>query len=444
MISGALDSSLWPPRMVVLLTLLTVLAFGCGDDEAGTGGTGGAGTAGTGGSGAGGTGGPGATPAPIFAISGQLFTPATGEFIAWLKLVPELRPDLELPPEEFFAPGGSGTWVARGDGTLYFLEGDSGVIERFRADDDLTIESEGRLSFLNFGVDRAGSHELFFLTDTKAYFLDRFLGQIIVWNPSTFEIESSFLLEGLERDGLRINIAGLQLRDDQLIVVARYSRPSDGDFEPLVVAAFIDTVTDEVTYAEDTRCGNAGGVSLTPEGDLYLASFVNSSSRFFLGQSGDPPVEPCAIRIRAGETDFDSDYFLDIGELAGTELAWGPLQGGSGRGYFVIYDPEVVPIPDDLDGVSDQDLTNTPAWVLYSAVLGDEEATLARVSGLDPSGGIVLNSVYSPRNGEPRVLLSQFAADFSSTTLVDVTDPESVEVFLAEAPGIFTRVQQAR
>ena len=120
---------------------------------------------------------------------------------------------------------------------------------------------------------------------------------------------------------------------------------------------------------------------------------IQDSGRFFLGQSGDPPVEPCAIRIRAGDTDFDPEYFLDVGELAGTELAWGPLQGSSGRGYFVIYDPEVVPIPDNLDGLTDQDLTNTPAWVLYSAVLGNEEATLTKVSGLDPSGGIVLNSV---------------------------------------------------
>ena len=82
--------------------------------------------------------------------------------------------------------------------------------------------------------------------------------------------------------------------------------------------------------------------------------------------------------------------------------------------------------------------------MLYSAVLGNEEATLTKVSGLDPSGGIVLNSVYPPLDGEPVVLLSQFAGDSSSTTLVDVTNPESVEVFLADAPGIFTRIQQVR
>ena len=82
--------------------------------------------------------------------------------------------------------------------------------------------------------------------------------------------------------------------------------------------------------------------------------------------------------------------------------------------------------------------------MLHSAVLGDEQATLAPVPGLDPSGGTVLSSVYRPLDAAPVILLSQFAADFSSTKLVDVTDPESVEVFLEGAPGIFTLVQQVR
>ena len=83
--------------------------------------------------------------------------------------------------------------------------------------------------------------------------------------------------------------------------------------------------------------------------------------------------------------------------------------------------------------------------MLHSAVLGDEQATLlAAVPGLGPSGGTVLSNLYRPLDAAPVILLSQFAADFSSTTLVDVTDPESVEVFLADAPGIFTNVQQVR
>ena len=376
---------------------------------------------------------------PLFDITGSFFTPETNAFTGWLSLVPELRPDLRVEPEETISFGPD-SFEVPGDGTVLRMGGDAPEMERLRVQDDSTLVSEGIMSFASFGVGNASSHALYFLTDTKAYFLDRFEGQVIVWNPQSFEIVSSFRLDGFARDGLNLNIIPLEVVDDRLILLARYTRVSDSSWARSTVVGFVNTRTDEVVYDEDDRCGNAVSSAISADGTVYLGSFANAATATFLGQGGMPPVVPCQLRIMPDANEIDPSYFLDLTDATGADLVSGPVAGAGDAAYYLIYDPEVIPIPPE---VSSNELQNAEAWRVYSATLGREAETLAEVPDFPPGGTLFFSQRFEPIAGEPIPLFVRFAGDFSETTMTDIRDPDNFTTFLV-TPGVFGRVRQVR
>ena len=62
---------------------------------------------------------------------------------------------------------------------------------------------------------------------------------------------------------------------------------------------------------------------------------------------------------------------------------------------------------------------------------------------LAPTAGYFFGAVFAPKNREPVPLLVQFAGDFSSTTLTDISNPEEFRLFLT-IPGVFGSVAQVR
>lgn len=378
-------------------------------------------------------------PAPIFAVSGSVYTPADGVFNPWLALFPEITSDIEIDLGTTIAPGPGGFEVP-GDGTVIWKKQDSPEMERFRVQDDYTLVSEGTLSFAAFGLGNTSSHPSFYISATKAYLVDRFNGQIIIWNPQTYEIESSFPLDGFARDGMSLNIGFLQVVGDRLVLLARYTRLSDETWAPLAVAGFVDTETNVVTYDEDTRCGNAVYGALASNGDIYFGSFVGAATATYAGAGGDPAVTPCQLRIAAGAREIDDAYFLDLTAVAGSDLVAGPVQGLGDTAYYLVYDNSVVPVG---DGVTSDDLFFAESWRIHAATYGDEQDTLAAVPGLAPTAGYFFGAVFAAKNRDPVPLLVQFAGDFSSTTLTDISDPAEFRPFLT-TPGVFGNVAQVR
>ena len=83
------------------------------------------------------------------------------------------------------------------------------------------------------------------------------------------------------------------------------------------------------------------------DGHAYvLGDGRNYSAQMFENAGAEPAADNCLLRIRAGETDFDPDYYFSIPELTGgleaiTELE--TAEQGSGIGFVKIFHPDELP-----------------------------------------------------------------------------------------------------
>jgi hypothetical protein len=72
---------------------------------------------------------------------------------------------------------------------------------------------------------------------------------------------------------------------------------------------------------EDDRCGgcDSNDVYVDEAGDLYVACTNGGGFMELFGQDPPHPPHACALRIRAGTTEFDPDFHLDLVAATGTQ-----------------------------------------------------------------------------------------------------------------------------
>ena len=313
-------------------------------------------------------------------------------------------------------PGRARLYAEPGIGFFAIGDGEDVSVTRYTLRADGTFEEGDRLSFQPFGVTAMGAQAVLFVSATRAYYKDPGQAQVIVWNPTTMEVDEVIELPAeLVREGRVTGFSAWASRPGEAFFAVgwttlEYDRVDEGS-----ALVRIDTATNAFTVTNDARCRDLNKVGVLGD-DLYFFSGVING----FGHAVYPDVggqQDCALRVRAGETTFDPSYVGTIASLLGEdEIGTVIAVSEDGRAWAQVVDTTAVPTePGTTYG---QWYAGGWRWVSFDlATTGD----LTRIAG-EPGAysGFTLTSGAS-------FFVSQTEADYSETTLVDLSGDAPAE-----------------
>lgn len=324
----------------------------------------------------------------------------------------DLNDAVEFPDDMSFA--------SPGNGVIYVGNGGEPVIERWILNENDELVRDVTMGLAQYGINSGlGIKDPFhFLAPDRAYFIDGESLQVVIWNPETMETIDTFSLEGFLEPDMFLGLNYVHKDGDRLLLSARYWRPDD-TAALLTRIGIIDTTTDTVTYADDTRCGNVAFHAHDSDNNLYLATHTAQTGTIAVGAAGDPVAESCIIRFNAGADDFDPDYYVGLDALANGH-AGGIMQGAGDEAFVLKYaGPEYT-----LDNYGKAHTKGQ--WEIHRITLGDEAETFEKVPDVElQSGyGLAFSTVVAGKTF-PYVIAVE--GDFSEGAYYDVSEPGKFE-----------------
>ena len=335
---------------------------------------------------------------------------------------------------------GSFALCADAMGSLFAGSRDSAVLTRYDLRSDGVLAPSDQVSFANEGVTQFSgfSRQFVFRSNTEALYVDRTTGIVVVWDPSSMTVQRSFRITGFETEGTRATLRPAQTtqRDDLLIYV-RYVSTADNLFTDESSLVSVNLETDESTVFRDDRCGGLISDVETAEGTVYFSSVTAVAAYDPLGV-GSPGQEPCILRVRPAETEFDPDYIVRTNTLSGMP-AGGLFPSGDSGALFYAFDSDLV---DPSEFAEPDDYIDSLGWRTF------EIADLASAS----SSNTRLVEALAPRVGrlpealpiEDRVYLSEAPPDFSRSSLLNITDPFAPFTGLTAEGAVMISVHRLR
>ncbi|MBX2810776.1 MAG: DUF4374 domain-containing protein [Myxococcales bacterium] len=252
------------------------------------------------------------------------------------------------------------------------------VIEKYTVDENGIISDEPvRLNLQNTGATRMDYGNVL-VSENIAVSIMTDVQKAVVWNPTDMTIVGEIDISALDREGYELETWTTVAIDGKVYVPGRYWTP-DPEYRVLDIVSM--TILDPenltiVTTAEDDRCSSGGAAALGADGNIYvLGDGRNNTAQIRAELNNEEIIDGCLLRILAGETDFDEDYYYSIPELTGglqpiTEMS----NGGPGAsfGFSRMYDPSLLPEDFIFGGLFDHwsvaahqlwriDLSDTPA-----------------------------------------------------------------------------------
>lgn len=265
------------------------------------------------------------------------------------------------------------------DGTIFVGQEGKSTIEKWGVNCGGALEKLGEVSLLNQGVTSTlGSSRNFtqLVSATKAYYFDNENHQVIVFNPETMTTAGATIdLSGqFGTPGDFVSMSPVHRDGDTFIVTARFWN-EDYTVKKSIIAAFIDSANDTVTFAEETRCGDVAYNATDTAGNLYLGSHVdNAMTNNVPGWSGSDPSDSCIVRIKAGERDFDPDYYVNMDEVLGGGIGTTLIDGAGDLAYIMKYEG-----PAMTEENHRAEVRFGENWDVYAITLGDEANSVEKV-----------------------------------------------------------------
>lgn len=376
---------------------------------------------------------PEATPAtaPAFLLGTRIWddTSTTSYFHVLRSIDSEVTVDAARALE---VPGAAKLYSVPGLGWFAVGQGESPIITRYTLGPEDNLVAGESISLSSYGV-RDLWDTLYVVSPTKAYYPDRAEGQLIVWNPSTMQVTGSIRLPQTLRPGyLAVYAYAPIVRGTQLLIsVGWFDWDVADSVLPETGLLVLDTATDAVQrFDVDTRCAGVTQPIVAADGDTYLVSSAIAAAAHRLGRLA---TEPCALRVRQAEDRIDPGYLMPLAQLTGGALAGEPAPAGQAGLLLRVLDPALANTDAAL---LTWEITGSPAWRWARWDLSSQD--LVPLSELEPSTADVLWF----RMGE-RVFASETAADYSQTTLLELTASGGVER-RATVPGFLHGIAQVR
>lgn len=318
-------------------------------------------------------------------------------------------------------------------GKLWFAvgQGDSPTITRYSLDERGRLVEGASISLQPFGVQDLWD-SLYFVSAEKAYYPDTSSSQLIVWNPTTMEVTGTVQLPETVRDGY-LSYYGVTpiTRGEKLIFsVGWFDWLTNDTILPESGLVVIDTETDTVERVDsDERCAGITQAIQLPNGDAYFVSSAMAGAAHELGRLEQAP---CALRVRAGEDAFDTQYAAALPDLSGETLIGEPAPGAGDSLLLRALDPALVEVSEETHT---WDFTGRAEWRWLSWDVTSDEVT-----SLDELPAATADAFWFRLDG--KVLASQTNAEYTETRLVDVTDSEPHDALTF--PGFLQSVARIR
>jgi hypothetical protein len=380
-------------RMACVGSLLGVLfAAGCGgddaDDDPGSG-----------------------SVSPKYAVSSWVFSPE-GD-VSYVSLVSSLEEGEIDYSKALETAGGAFMYPIEGNSpknALFLgLLGDVGI-QRVDITDGGALEPGPVMALSQLGVTYPPYESVLFLGEDKAWLID-FWGQlqVIVWNPATMEIERTFDVPELAREGYETALGRLRHLGGDLYVapVAWYDYTNNVAY-PVGGAAIFDAQAERlVALLEDDRCAGLENAVLGGDGHMYLTSggYYGMLQHFL--HPGLPA--PCALRIKANESAFDEGFALDLRAAAGGRPTGVVMPRGDGGFWLTAWHEDRYPTPPIFG-----EANTVEAWRWWKLEL--------------PSGAVAEETTTPWHGGSAQAFLtgdrtytSLAAADYSEATIYDMS-----------------------
>lgn len=216
--------------------------------------------------------------------------------------------------------------AALNDWLFSFSGMDKAVISRYQRQDDGTLVKDASLELSTHAGAMVAN--VIFISDTKAYASLMIENKIVVFNPTTMTKTKEIDLAKAELscDGQATpNPMGMVLRDGKVFVgCGEYAdMPISNDGAHVIV---INEATDTPEkFISDMRASTASfwenEMFVDDRGDIYINCWA--SYGFVPGQKAG------FLRIKKGETDFDTDYFFNF-----TDMTIAGVEGGKLTNFY--------------------------------------------------------------------------------------------------------------
>jgi hypothetical protein len=322
--------------------------------------------------------------------------------------------ELDLAQAREF-PGNADLWISGKH--AYVTDGDAPAITKHEISDSYELREVGSVSFENYGVADAAFWNNAVVSETKAYLTGTSASELIVWNPTSMEINGTIEIKGLENRGELMPRAALADRSN-IVSNGKLFRPiywTDEDYAGRTedsVIVVIDTATDKVIDKIKVDCTGLDYGTVASDGNLYFSTWTGSvGTRLALDT---PPTCFAAIDPKSHEVKSVTEFAQVTGGHEGAAMK----HVGNGQFLFSVYDETRT----DLEGKTPSEVSALPNFQVW---LYDSKTHKA-----DPVEAIDWNSganYYTSVGGKVYALVP--GKDWARTNAYTISDDKAALAF---------------
>ncbi|WP_437713079.1 hypothetical protein WMF45_45390 [Sorangium sp. So ce448] len=377
-------------------------------------------------------------PAPAGQVGEEAFVVATRVWDdmatnSYFHVVPSLDAGTTVDPSQALeVPESARLFAFEDEGWFGIGDGQSPTISRYTLDARDALVKGDAISLQPFGVESLWPTN-YLISPTKAYHPDRAGEQIIIWNPTTMEVQGTIPLPDTAREGYLAlyGYGSIQRGKTLLFSVGWFDWATSDAVLPETGLVAIDTETDTVVrFDVDDRCGGITQPVETASGDAYFVSSALAAAAYHVDRL---ETAPCALRILKDADAFDPDFALRLSELTDGAIAGDPIPAGGDSLFLRVFEQGLATIGEETKTF---EITSQPAWHWWRWDTAANEA--APVGELAPSPA---NVSFFEVDG--RVFTIDEKDDSTASTLIELTAEGGPKLGLT-TPGYLHGVAKVR
>lgn len=301
------------------------------------------------------------------------------------------------------------------------------IIRKYKRGTDGTLTESGSLQLPTSSQPLGLAIE----SDTRAYTSLYGTGKIIVFNPSTMTVIRTIDLTTYAKGDGNPDPANIVYRNGKVYVACAQTSDTYTSSNPAQILIIDVNNNDQITSATDSRTSWAGNI------DCRRSMFFNENGDLYINCVGSygyiPGQKSGFLRIRNGQTSFDSSYFLNVTDAVITgspavNYFHFEAYAGNGTVYATGNLPSLVSNPPNY--VTDR------SYGAFSINLQTQKITKINIPNSNGYAGYVVpfeNKILFTSSSVTGVGIYTFdpATGTASTSPAVVTqgDPTAVEVF---------------
>ncbi|MFE8605572.1 MxcI protein [Archangium violaceum] len=369
-------------------------------------------------------------PGPLYAITTQMLAADVPNSYVIVTDKAEQAATLSLD-NAIEVPGRAlGVGVPK-SGSLYVVTDANATVVRYTLTSKDTLEESGRVSFESKGVSSLGEYQnnFQFISETKAYFFDATVPQVVIWNPTAMTVTGSIPLDSLAIPDTTLSFSGAPvLLENQIIMPVGWRQDAVANIIGKAGVVSVDTRTDTAIISTDDRCGYTHDAVVGADGKVYIATEAYGAAVY---RTQEGTAEPCLLKFDPQTHTFDPSFYKSLNELVGGGIAGALIHGPQGTAYVRVLDETLAPV---YEGTHPRTVASGTGWQWWQLKL--DTLTATRVPAFPSTTGSVF--IYESEN---HLLYSEFAAGAASTTLHVLDDNGRSTVSL---PGLSFSFLQLR